>query len=182
MKSRQVKSCGAITKKGSPCRRIGLDRYNGLCAQHGTKKSSRNGLLKKVERAVGLGANLIAVASGVSTTVTYVSGHWDAIMRALSSLGTCFVTDYEFTSNQRIKESDFRENKKQNWIFTLAEEAKYLTEKSTEIMIRQYSSEEEAIELSRRFSSWFKALPLDVQEKAELHVGKKRIDELLLYP
>jgi len=80
----------------------------------------------------------------------------------------------------RVQQFELDKNEfHQKQIDGLAQEAKDLTAKSTDILLRQTGSQEEGIELQRRFTDWFRALPEEVQQKAKSHVGESTIDRLL---
>jgi len=183
--SKQVKRCGAPTTKRKPCQNAAQDEYGGFCAYHGKKKSRPNqSSLDNVGKVVGLGANFIAVAGGVHTAVTYISIHWDAIRHALSTLGFGFATKDEPEPERRLHfgslpstQQDFEHNRMRG----LAQEAKDLAQKCHEILRKQECSEAEALELRREFSYWFKGLPDDVRQRAQEHLGKNDIDNLI-YP
>lgn len=167
----QSKRCGAITRKGTPCKRFSDQEYGGLCAQHGTKRGGFKNAARTIKNAAEIGANVVKIAGGVLGAVSYVSSHWGAIMHALSSIGICFVTD-EPDIFPRVQQFELDNNEfHQKQIDGLAQEAKDLTAKSTDIVLRQTGSQEEGIELQRRFTDWFRALPEEVQKKAKSHVG-----------
>lgn len=175
----QRKRCGAITKKGTPCKRFGDQGYNGLCVQHGTKRSLFKAVVQPVKNTAEIGANVVKIAGGVIATVTFVSHHWGAIKHALSTIGICFVTNVA-EIEPRIESFGLAENElHQNQIDELAQEAKDLTAKSTDILLRQAGSPNEGIELQSRFADWFRSLPEEVQQKAKSHVGESTIDRLL---